>query len=478
MTRPLRLDSDRFLPADSAARSLARRLFATVERAPILCPHGHADPAWFALDQPFEDAVSLLLWPDHYILRLLFSQGVSLECLGLQPSDDAPFETDRRVIWRRFATHYRLFRGTPSRLWLDHVFAEIFGIKVRLEPETADHYFDLINAALAQAEFRPRALFEHFSIEVLATTEGALDPLQHHAAIRASGWRGRVIPTFRPDDVSILTCGFRRQHRAARRVDRRGRQPLGRLSRRARRAARLLPAHGATATDHGHPTARTADLSIPEAEALSSASCAAAPNRGAARLFQRPDAHRDGADVREDGMVMQFTRAACATTITRSTPVRPRQGGGHSLRHTDFVGNLKPLLIGSALDRLHPDPVHPGRNRLFARTGAAGRPLPLLGLVPPWWFHDSPGGHDALPPPDRRDRGILQHRGFNDDTRAFLSIPARHDVARRIDCAYLAELVATTGWRRTRPLSSRSTSPATSLGRRTGYETEAQRSNA
>jgi glucuronate isomerase len=193
MTWPLRLDADRFFPADPATRSLSRRLFAEVERVPILSPHGHCDPAWFALDQPFEDAVSLLLWPDHYILRLLFSQGVSLECLGLRPHDNAPFETDRRAIWRRFAGHYRLFRGTPSRLWLDHVFADVFGIEVRLEPETANYYFDAISAALEKAAFRPRALFERFGIEVLATTEAALDPLKHHAAIRASGWPGRVI---------------------------------------------------------------------------------------------------------------------------------------------------------------------------------------------------------------------------------------------------------------------------------------------
>src|SRR5208283_1632982 len=150
---------------------LARReAVGKVERVPILSPHGHCDPAWFAFDQPFEDAVSLLLWPDHYILRLLFSQGVSPECLGLRPHDEAPFETDRRAIWRSFAGHYQLFRGTPSRIWLDHVFVEVFGIKVRLEPETADIYFDAISAALEKAAFRPRALFERFAIEVLATT--------------------------------------------------------------------------------------------------------------------------------------------------------------------------------------------------------------------------------------------------------------------------------------------------------------------
>ena len=209
---------------------------------PILSPHGHSDPAWFAFDQPFQDAVSLFLWPDHYILRLLFSQGVSLESLGLRPRDDAPFETDRRAIWRRFAEQYRLFRGTPSRLWLDHVFAEVFRIEARLEPETADTYFDIISAALAEAAFRPRALFERFGIEVLATTEGALDPLHHHRAIRASGWPGRVITTFRPDDVvdpdrEDFVTNLQRLGE----LTGEDTQPLERLSRRARCAPRLLP---------------------------------------------------------------------------------------------------------------------------------------------------------------------------------------------------------------------------------------------
>src|SRR3984957_6162487 len=202
MSAPLHLDPDRFWPTEPAVRDITRRLFASVEKTPILSPHGHTDPAWFAYDRPFEDPVSLLLWPDHYLLRMLYSQGVALESLGLRPSDAAAYEADRRTVWRRFAEHYRLFRGTPSRLWLDHVFATVFGLDVRLGLDTADHYFDAIAEALARPEFRPRALYERFGIEVLATTEGALDGLEHHAAIKASGWPGRVITTFRPDDVT------------------------------------------------------------------------------------------------------------------------------------------------------------------------------------------------------------------------------------------------------------------------------------
>ena len=192
MKRPLRLDPERFFPADSALRTIAKRLFSLVERLPIVSPHGHTDPSWFSRNLPFDDAVSLLLWPDHYLLRMLVSAGLTLESLGVAPADGAPRELDRRVIWRRFAENYHLFRGTPSRLWLDHVFSSVFGLDVRLDANTADHYFDSINAALATPSFRPRALFEQFNIEVLATTEAALDSLDQHRAIAASGWPGKI----------------------------------------------------------------------------------------------------------------------------------------------------------------------------------------------------------------------------------------------------------------------------------------------
>ncbi|HUO92395.1 MAG TPA: glucuronate isomerase, partial [Rhizomicrobium sp.] len=197
---PLHLHPDRFFPVDPTMRSIARELFAGVEALPIVSPHGHTDPQWFADNAPFEDATSLFLWPDHYLLRMLYSQGVSLEALGLSPQGGKA-ETDRRAIWRLFARLYHLFRGTPSRLWLDHAFATVFGLDVRLEEATADRYYDVIAEALATEAFRPRALFRRFNIEVLATTEGALDPLAHHARLRQD-WDGRVITTFRPDDVT------------------------------------------------------------------------------------------------------------------------------------------------------------------------------------------------------------------------------------------------------------------------------------
>ena len=165
--KPLHLDSDRYFPSDPVQRQIAVELFAGIAKLPIVSPHGHTDPAWFSTNAPFEDAVSLLLAPDHYLLRMLYSQGVKLEALGLRPNDGAPYETDRRKIWRLFAEHYHIFRGTPSRVWLDHTFASVFGLESRLEPKSADHYYDVIAEKLAAPSFRPRALFERFNIEVI-----------------------------------------------------------------------------------------------------------------------------------------------------------------------------------------------------------------------------------------------------------------------------------------------------------------------
>src|SRR5688572_26901837 len=191
MPRPIQLHPDRLFPADPATRAIARALYAEVAGLPIVSPHGHTDPAWFATDAPWTNATELLLTPDQYLFRMLYSQGVSLEELGV-PRKDGRATADPRSAWRLLAGHYHLFRGTPSRLWLDHVFAEVFGIEVALEAATADLYHDRIGEALATPEFRPRALFDRFGIELLATTEGAHEDLNHHAAIRASGWRGRV----------------------------------------------------------------------------------------------------------------------------------------------------------------------------------------------------------------------------------------------------------------------------------------------
>ncbi len=247
MAIPLNLNPDRLFPAHGATRILSRRLYATVKDLPIVSPHGHTDPQWFADDAPFANASALLITPDHYVFRMLYSQGLRLEDLGIprRANDGGRGEPDARRIWHAFAANYHLFRGTPTRIWLDHAFNTVFGIDERLTAESADRYYDRINECLAQPAFRPRALFERFNIEVIATTESPLDPLAHHQKIRASGWKGRVITAYRPDPVVDPEFeGFRGQRGAIRRADRRGDVDVGRLSRRAPQPPRILQDDG------------------------------------------------------------------------------------------------------------------------------------------------------------------------------------------------------------------------------------------
>src|SRR5512147_1036124 len=199
MGQTIIMDDDRLFPSDPVQRQIARRLYGDVTDLPIVSPHGHTDPRWFAEDAPFPDPATLLIVPDHYVFRMLYSQGVPLEALGVPRVDGGPVERDPRRIWRLFAKHWPLFRGTPSRTWLEHELVEVFGVRERLDEESADRVYDRIAACLAEPAFRPRALFERFGIEVLATTESPLDELPHHRKLRASGWKGRVLTTYRPD---------------------------------------------------------------------------------------------------------------------------------------------------------------------------------------------------------------------------------------------------------------------------------------
>ncbi len=443
MTRPLRLHPDRLFPADTRTRDIARALHAGVKDLPIVSPHGHTDPAWFARDEAFSDPASLLIVPDHYVFRMLYSQGVPLDALGVPTVDGSLTESDPRTIWRIFADKYHLFRGTPSRMWLDWVFAEAFGIDVRLEPSTADLYFDTIDAALKTPEFRPRALFDRFGIELIATTESPLDPLEHHAAIRASGWQGRVVTAYRPDPVvDPDTPGFAanvRQFGDTANED--VGSYAGYLAAHRFHRARFRAA-GATSTDHGHPSAATADLTRAEAEALY-ARVMADPTPAEAELFRAQMLTEMAAMSVDDGMVMQLHPAVSRSHNAQVLARFGRDKGGDIPLPGEFVRTLKPLL-----DRFGNDPrltliLFTLDEDTYSRELAplAGH-YPALRLGPPWWFHDSPEGMRRFRERATETAGFYNTVGFNDDTRAFLSIPARHDVARRMDCGFLAQLVA------------------------------------
>lgn len=439
------LDDDRLFPLEGRARDLARSLYAGICDLPIVSPHGHTDPRWFAEDQPFPDPAQLFVTPDHYVFRMLASQGVALTDLGVPRVDGGPTETDGRTIWRLFASHYSLFAGTPSRMWLDHSFQHVFGIDRRLSSDTADWYYDHIADCLARPEFRPRALFERFNIEVIATTEAATDDLRWHRMIRESGWNGRVVTAYRPDGVvDPDMAGF--ADNVALLGEQTGFETAtwdGYLdAHRARRA--FFKDHGATSSDHGHPTARTEDLLRADAAALFGKALRGECTPDEADAFRGHMLTEMARMSLEDGLVLQIHPGARRNHSDPVMAVHGRDKGFDIPGRTDYVAALRPLLNAVGM---RPDLTvilftldETSYSRELAPLAGV---YPCLRLGPPWWFHDSPEGMMRFRQMATETAGFYNTVGFNDDTRAFCSIPARHDVARRVDCAYLATLVAT-----------------------------------
>jgi len=440
----LSLHPDRLFSPEPRQRALARALYATVKDLPIVSPHGHTDPQWFADDLPFSNAAALFITPDHYVFRMLYSHGVSLEDLAIPRRDHGAVESNARAIWRRFAANYRLFRGTPTRIWLDHAFHEVFGIRERLTEESADRLFDHINACLARPEFRPRALFERFNIEVIATTESPLDPLGHHARIRASGWTGRVVTAYRPDPVvdpefegfatNVARLGEITHENTA--------EWRGYLAaHRSRRA--FFKSMGATSTDHGHPTALTCDLAVDECERLLARALKGEATPAEAEAFRGQMLTEMARMSLEDGLVMQIHPGSMRNHNPTILARFGRDKGADIPTRTDYVRALKPLLDRLGNESALTIILFTLDETTYSRELAplAGH-YPVLRLGPPWWFHDSPEGMLRFREQATETAGFYNTVGFNDDTRAFLSIPARHDVARRIDCRFLAQLVA------------------------------------
>ncbi|GHG73790.1 uronate isomerase [Alishewanella longhuensis] len=443
-TLPLELHPDRLFPSDPVVRAIAQRLYAQIKDLPIVSPHGHTDPRWFADDANFENATALLLLPDHYVFRMLYSQGIKLEELGIRRKDGTVVESDYRKIFHIFAKHYYLFRGTPSRIWLDSVFHDVFGLTVTLTEETAGLYYNTINEQLAKPEFKPRALLDRFNIELIATTEGALNDLRHHAKLKGTGFEQRVITTFRPDDVVDADRADFAQNVAK----------LGELTGqdtqswqgylealRVRRA--YFREHGATATDHGHPSAITADLPEAEAAALFQRCLAGTATPTETELFRGQMLTEMAGMSLQDGMTMQIHPGAHRN---HNQVIFERFGpdkGADIPSPTEFVSNLKPLLQKYGNEAALNIILFTLDETTYARELAplAGH-YPALKLGPAWWFHDSPEGMLRFRHQVTETAGFYNTVGFNDDTRAFLSIPARHDVARRIDCRFLAGLVA------------------------------------
>jgi len=442
---PLELHPDRLFPADPATRRLARSLYETVRDLPIVSPHGHTDPQWYADDAPFADPSSLLIVPDHYVFRMLYSQGIALDRLGVPRRDasGALRHDDARAIWRLFAQHYPLFRGTPTRLWLDHAFHTVFGIDERLTAESADRYFDRIDACLREDAFRPRALFERFGIEVIATTESPLDPLAHHRKIRESGWRGRVVTAYRPDPVVDPQFeGFAAN--VARFGELTGEDTVtwsGYLAaHRARRA--FFRTMGATSTDHGHPSARTLDLGATECQRLLDRALAGTISADEAESFRAQMLTEMARMSVDDGLVMQIHPGSFRNHNPAVFRDFGRDKGADIPMRTDYVHALRPLLERVGNEQGLTIVLFTLDETTYARELAplAGH-YPVLKLGPPWWFHDSFQGMLRFLEQTIETAGFANTVGFNDDTRAFLSIPARHDVWRRVACRFLATCV-------------------------------------
>jgi glucuronate isomerase len=434
------IHEDRLFPAEPGSRKIARALYEHVKALPIISPHGHTLASWFAKNEPFSDPAKLLVQPDHYVYRMLYSQGISLDDLEIGKAE----LQDARKVWRIFASYYYLFRGTPTRLWMDYVFQELFGLQERLSASTADQYFDSISEQLKKPEFLPRSLYGKFNLEVLATTDSPLDSLADHKAIRDSGWKARILPTFRPDSVvDPEFAGF--QENIAKLGQQTGEDAStwnGYLNALRKERARFR-ALGCTATDHGHITAQTADLSLAQAEALFGAVLAGNADAFQQELFRAQMLTEMAAMSMDDGLVMQLHPGSSRNHNRKLFERYGRDVGADIPRPTNYVDALRPLLDRFGNEKMFTMILFTLDESTYSRELAplAGH-YPCLRLGPSWWFHDSPEGMMRFREQVTETAGFYNMVGFNDDTRAFLSIPARHDVARRVDCAFLARLVA------------------------------------
>jgi glucuronate isomerase len=445
MTTNWTLDPDRCFDPDATQRLLARELYQTVKDLPIVSPHGHVDPALLADPEArFGSPVDLLITPDHYVFCMLYSQGIKLEELGIPPQDGAPMETDHRRIWQRFADHFYLFRGTPSGLWLADELVNVFGVEEKLTSASAQRIYAHLEARLTRPDYSPRELFARFNIEVLCTTDPATSRLEHHRALRKQGWEGKVRPTFRPDAVTDLSApGWRENIRQLGEVGGEEVSSYRKFVRILEERRAFFNLMGATATDQAVLVPYTDEMAPNEVEAVFQRAL-----RGEAT---QEDAHRFNAHMLmemarmslDDRLVMQIHAGSFRN---HNEPIYRRFGrdmGADIPMVTDFTRNLLPLLNKYGNDPRLTLILFTLDESTYARELAplAGH-YPALKLGPPWWYHDSVNGMSRYLDQVSETAGLYNLAGFNDDTRAFCSIPARHDVWRRVTCNWLAGRLA------------------------------------
>jgi glucuronate isomerase len=438
------LSEDRYFDPDPSQRRVAMELYKSVANLAIVSPHGHVDPRLLADEKAsFGSPADLFIIPDHYVFRMLYSQGIPLENLGIPRVDAGPVETDHRKIWQIFADQFHLFRGTPTGAWLAHELYFVFGIEEKLTAKTAQTIYDQINAKLTSPEFRPRRLFKRFNIEVLCTTDAATDLLTFHQQIRKSGWDGNVRPTFRPDGVTNLqNPRWRENIEALSKVSGISVDSYQRFIKALEDRRHFFKSMGTAATDQAAESAFTEELSLSEAEAIFQR---ALQGKATADDAYRFTAHMIIEFARmsvEDGLVMQLH---VGSVRDHNELIYNRFGsdkGADIPGQSEFTRNLRPLL-----NKYGNDP----RLRLILFTldeSTYGRELaplaghyPAIKLGPPWWFYDSINGMNRYLDQVMETAGIQNTAGFNDDTRAFASIPARHDLWRRVSANWVAGLV-------------------------------------
>lgn len=445
MAEQWRLHPDRALPAEPTQRAIAREIYAQVASLPLVSMHGHIDAGLIADNAAFGDPAELFVIPDHYLTRMLVSQGFRHEELGVPSHDsDVVAERDHRLIWRRVCENWKLFRGTPTRYWLEQELIEVFGVTQEPSAESADEIYDHLLELLATPQFHIRPLFDRFNIEVLSTTDAPASNLSAHKRLATDGWGERVVPTLRPDALFY-------PNRASWAVDIRDLSACSGIevsdyesfldALRQRRFA--FAAAGARASDHGHLTADTTPLDAADARrifdaALSGPTDAASAGRFAANmLFETARMSLD------DGLVMQLhpgvERNHSETVLSR---FGENQGFDIPVA-VEYTRGLQPLLRAFGHDPRFRMILFTVDEATFSRELA-----PLAGAYPsvllgaPWWFLDSPAGMSRFRELATDTAGFYNTSGFVDDTRAFASIPARHDLARRIDAGFLAKLVA------------------------------------
>ncbi len=444
-TRPkIHLPEERYFGPDARQKEIAGQLYQSVAGLPLICPHGHVDPRLFAdPDYRFGNPAELLIIPDHYVFRMLYSQGVSMESLGIPRRDGGPVETDPRKIWQTFADNFYLFRGTPTGMWLAHELRDVFGVEDKLTGESAQDIYDQIADKLTAPDFTPRRLFEQFNIEVLCTTDAATDPLEHHRAIRESGWAGRILPTFRPDAVVNLDApGWAKNIEALSQVS--GIQVHNYQT--YIQALENRRAHfktmGATATDHAALTPYTEELSPQEADTIFQRALKGQAGADDARRFTAHMLLENARMSVDDGLVMQLHPGSLRNHNLLIFEHFGPDMGADIPTPTEYTRNLRPLLNKFGNDARFSLILFTLDETTYARELAplAGH-YPAVKLGPPWWFYDSLEGMRRYREQVVETAGLYNTAGFNDDTRAYPSIAARHDLWRRVDANWLAGLV-------------------------------------